>query len=221
MLAAALVVFVVVLAIILGAYAAFVARPEAVDHARLRKRMQSRREAVEEDTTVVERPAGIERPQIDAFLSKGGLTRPIELTLERSGMATSVSTLLAICAGAGLVGALAMARLSPNPMVGVPLGLCAAWLPYAFVRARARKRLSQFEEQFPEAIELIARALRAGHAFTTGLALVAEELPDPVGSEFRLVYDRQNFGMPIGDALHVFAERVPLLDARLDRKSVV
>ncbi|MGF2076122.1 type II secretion system F family protein, partial [Enterococcus casseliflavus] len=66
-----------------------------------------------------------------------------------------------------------------------------------------------------------ARALRAGHAFTTGLALVAEELPDPVGGEFRLVYDRQNFGMPIGDALHHFAERVPLLDARFFATAVL
>ncbi len=77
-----------------------------------------------------------------------------------------------------------------------------------------RRRPRKFEEQFPEAIELIARALRAGHALTTGLALVAEELPDPVGGEFRLVYDRQNFGMSMPDALHLFAERVPLLDAR-------
>ena len=78
----------------------------------------------------------------------------------------------------------------------------------------ARRRVGKFEEQFPEAIELIARALRAGHAMTTGLALVAEELPDPVGGEFRLVYDRQNFGMSMPDALRHFADRVPLLDAR-------
>jgi tight adherence protein B len=84
----------------------------------------------------------------------------------------------------------------------------------AFVRYKAARRVALFEEQFPEAIDLIARALRAGHAMTTGLALVAEELPDPVGSEFRLVYDRQNFGMSMPDALRLFAERVPLLDAR-------
>ncbi len=78
-------------------------------------------------------------------------------------------------------------------------------------RAAASRK---FEEQFPEAIELMARALRAGHALTTGLALVAEELPDPVGAEFRLVYDRQNFGMSMPDALRLFADRVPLLDAR-------
>ena len=71
-----------------------------------------------------------------------------------------------------------------------------------------------FEEQFPEAIELLARALRAGHAFPTGLTMVADEIPPPVGSEFKLVYDRQNFGMPLGDALKALAERVPVIDAR-------
>ena len=72
----------------------------------------------------------------------------------------------------------------------------------------------KFEEQFPEAIDLLSRALRAGHAFTTGLSMVAEEMPEPVGTEFRLAYDRQNFGMPLPEALKSLGERVPLLDAR-------
>ena len=80
-------------------------------------------------------------------------------------------------------------------------------------RLRTR-RLRKFEEQFPEALDLIARALRAGHAFTTGLEMVADEMPAPVGAEFRLLYDQQNYGMPIPDALKRFAERIPVLDAR-------
>ena len=73
---------------------------------------------------------------------------------------------------------------------------------------------SIFEEQFPEAIDLIARALRAGHAFTTGLGIAAEEMPAPVGTEFKRVYDQQNFGMSLPDALRAMAHRVPVLDAR-------
>ncbi len=78
----------------------------------------------------------------------------------------------------------------------------------------AGRRVMKFEEQFPEAIDLLARALRAGHAFTSGLSMVAEELPAPVGTEFRLAYDRQNFGMPLPAALKELGERVPLLDAK-------
>ena len=98
------------------------------------------------------------------------------------------------------------------------LGLAAApfgaMVPFVVVRVARTKRMRLFEEQFPEAIELLARALRAGHAFPTGLTMVADEIPAPVGSEFKLVYDRQNFGMPLGDALKALAERVPVIDAR-------
>ena len=79
-----------------------------------------------------------------------------------------------------------------------------------FVQLKADRRLRKFEEQFPEAIDLIARALRAGHALHDRAEMVAEEIPDPVGREFRLLYDQQNFGMPLPDALKRFAERVPL-----------
>jgi tight adherence protein B len=223
MLAPVLLVFVVVLGVFAGVYWLALARPEAAEHRQLRKRMRpARPDAADEKQHIVERPPGAERPPLDELLSRtGGPVRVLELALERAGLTLGVSTLLAMCAGAALIGGVVMARVSPNPIVAVPLGLCAGWLPYAWVRFMGRRRVAQFEEQFPEAIELIARALRAGHAFTTGLALVAEELPDPVGGEFRLVYDRQNFGMPVADALHHFAERVPLLDARFFATAVL
>src|SRR5678815_3751936 len=98
--------------------------------------------------------------------------------------------------------------------LGLGVGCLLAFVPYLFVRFKATQRIRKFEEQFPETIDLIARALRAGHAFTTGLALVAEESPQPVAGEFRLLYDQQNFGMPMAEALKGLAERIPLLDAR-------
>jgi tight adherence protein B len=76
------------------------------------------------------------------------------------------------------------------------------------------QRISKFEEQFPECLDLLARALRAGHAFTTGLLMVADEMPQPVGPEFRIIYDQQNFGLPLAQSLRSFAERVPLLYAK-------
>ena len=76
------------------------------------------------------------------------------------------------------------------------------------------RRVRKFEDQFPQSMDLIAGALRAGHAFTTAISMVADEVADPTGAEFRLIYDQQNFGMPLPDALKAFAKRVPLLDAR-------
>jgi tight adherence protein B len=82
------------------------------------------------------------------------------------------------------------------------------------VRWKRAKRLRKFEDQFPEAVDLVARALRAGHSLPTGLGMVADELAAPVGTEFRILFDEQNFGLTLPDALRNFAKRVPLLDAR-------
>ena len=99
-------------------------------------------------------------------------------------------------------------------LVAAVVGALAACLPFAYVRYVRSKRLLKFEEQFPEAIDLLSRALRAGHALTTGLSMVAEELPDPIGPEFQTLYDQQNFGLPLSQALKNFADRVVCLDAR-------
>ena len=87
-------------------------------------------------------------------------------------------------------------------------------LPYLFVRRKARKRMAEMEEQLPEALDFLARSMRAGHAFTISLEMLGEELPDPLGQEFRTLFNEQNLGAPIDIALHNFALRVPLLDAR-------
>ena len=96
----------------------------------------------------------------------------------------------------------------------VGAALLAATLPVLYVRRKRTVRLQTFEEQFPEAIDLISRALRAGHALTTGLGMVADEIPSPVGPEFRRLYDEQNFGMSLPEAMRPMARRVPVLDAR-------
>ena len=72
----------------------------------------------------------------------------------------------------------------------------------------------RFEELFPEALDLMSRAMRAGHTFITSIGMVADELPEPIAAEFKLLHDQQNFGMPIDEALRNFGERVPLLAAK-------
>jgi tight adherence protein B len=99
-------------------------------------------------------------------------------------------------------------------LVAVLFAGAAASVPFLFVQFKANKRTDRFEELFPEALGLIVRAMRAGHAFTTGLAMAAEEMEDPVGSEFRQLYEQQNFGMPLKDAFRDFAQRVPLIDVK-------
>ena len=93
-------------------------------------------------------------------------------------------------------------------------GVLALLLPVAFLVQRRGARLHKFEEQFPEALDLMARALRAGHAFQTSLGMAADEMKEPVGPEFKKTYDQQNYGLPLRDALQQMTERVPLLDVR-------
>ncbi len=76
------------------------------------------------------------------------------------------------------------------------------------------KRFQKFEEKFPEAIDTLARAVRAGHAFTTALEMIANEVSEPVAGEFRQLYEEQKFGLPVRDALLNLADRVPLVDVK-------
>jgi tight adherence protein B len=93
-------------------------------------------------------------------------------------------------------------------------GGIVAFVPFGVVGQMRKLRIQKFEEQFPEAIQLIARSMRAGHAFSTGLKMAAEELPEPCGVEFKVLYEQQNYGAPLPDALKSFAARIPSLDAR-------
>src|SRR5262249_41993630 len=88
------------------------------------------------------------------------------------------------------------------------------FVPTAVVAFLRSRRLKLFEAHFPEAIDLLGRALRAGHAFTTGMEMVGKELPEPVAGEFRTVFEEQNFGLPLRDAMLNLAERVPIMDVR-------
>jgi tight adherence protein B len=142
------------------------------------------------------------------------VVEPMQRTIAQSGLQITVSTVLlasACLAGLTYIAVTTFLRL---PFVGLGAAVFMSFVPYGLVRAKRTRRMLKFEEQFPEAIDLLARALRAGHALTTGLSMVADEMSDPVGPEFRLLFDQQNFGMPMPQALKAFADRIPILDAR-------
>jgi tight adherence protein B len=126
----------------------------------------------------------------------------------RPGKVFLVSAVLAVL---GYLFASAAHAGFPLPLlVGVVLGAS----PMAYIALKRRKRLRQFEENFPEALDLLNRAVRAGHAFTTGLGMIATEASEPLAGEFRTTFEEQNFGLPLRDALQNLAERVPLIDVR-------
>ena len=87
-------------------------------------------------------------------------------------------------------------------------------LPIVFLMRKRTVRMRKFEEMFPEALDLLSRAVKAGHAFQTAMNMAAEELPDPVGPEFRKTFDQQNFGLPLREALNAMADRIPIIDVK-------
>lgn len=211
-----LLTFLVVLSIVLGAYHFFVVVPEQREQKALLKRLGPQA-VVSTSVGRLERQAdklshvGI----VDVVLRRAsGVSGPIERLLTQSGLKMTVATLLMSSVLGACVFYLVVKWLTYYTYLGLSAAPLGAALPFLIARYFRSKRLEKFEEQFPESIELIARALRAGHAFPTGLHMVSEEVPDPVGTEFKLAYDRQNFGMPMADALKGMAERVPILDAR-------
>jgi len=159
-------------------------------------------------------------PAIDNLLRRSSRISNLQPFLEQANLKIRAGNILMLCAisavGLAGVGFLAAGSLPPKQAllfaaVGLVLG---GFLPYSYASYRRTKRFQKFEELFPEAIDTLARAVRAGHAFTTALELIANELSEPVASEFRKLFEEQKFGLPVRDALMNLAERVPLVDVK-------
>jgi tight adherence protein B len=135
----------------------------------------------------------------------------IELMLYRAGMPTTIPRLLLLTAVMAGLGFAATTIAAGTLARGLP-GLLAGLVPWIAIRRTARKRMRRFEEQLPEGLELLTRALRAGHGLASGFQLVGEELEDPIGTEFGLVADEVRFGLDLRDALENMMKRVDNAD---------
>ncbi|MFY9726163.1 MAG: type II secretion system F family protein [Bryobacteraceae bacterium] len=167
----------------------------------------------------VDRPDGL-IARIKAFR----FARHAQRQIQQAGMSWSATHMLAamglLCIpGLGLGAAVGL--LFNRFLTAIVLAVLAASLPYLYVRKRRKKRLDTLEEQFPEALDFLSRSMRAGHAFTISLQMVGEELADPLGQEFRTLFNEQNLGATLEAALRNFSERVPLLDVRFFTSSVL
>ncbi|HEX8989588.1 MAG TPA: type II secretion system F family protein [Rhodocyclaceae bacterium] len=167
-----------------------------------------------EEASILKQRMLNEAPRLERLLLAVPRVRGLDRLIEQSGLALTVTRLLALSAGLGLV-ALALAAASPLPFaVAAALGAGAATLPALYVgRCRAR-RMRRIERQLPDALDLVCRALRAGHAFSAGLQMVGEEMPEPIGGEFRITHEEVNFGVSLQQALLNLAARVPSTDMR-------
>jgi tight adherence protein B len=185
----------------------------------IRQRMEAVRKAeqrgeIDEELTLVRDELYSSVPLLHRALMRVSWTGPLRDFIAQAGMSTKPAKILLWSAVLGLGAYVGAAQFLHLALFGVFAGLFAAAIPIAIVALKRRRRLRRFEELFPEALDLLGRAVRAGHAFTTGLEMIASESPELLAGEFRKTFEERNFGLPMRDALINLSERVPLVDVR-------
>ncbi|MAT69293.1 MAG: secretion protein [Planctomycetaceae bacterium] len=140
---------------------------------------------------------------------------------EQAQVMMSTTSFLAACAGLG-IGAFTLCAVAGVSLTIAPaVGGMFAMLPFGWLMFRRKKRFKRFAAQLPEALELVARALRAGHSLAAGFKLVGSEMSDPISSEFNRVFEEQNLGIPFEEALDGMTERIPNLDLKFFVTAVI
>jgi tight adherence protein B len=190
----------------------------------LRERLASVQKAAErepnEELALLRNEMLSQIPALDNLLRRSERMTNFQSFLDQANLKVRAGNLLIYCVVSAIVmggvGLVLAGSLPPNQatlfaLVGAVLG---AVIPFSYASYRRTKRFQKFEELFPDAIDTLARAVRAGHAFTTALELIATEIAEPVAGEFRMLFEEQKFGLPVRDALLNLTERMPLVDVK-------
>lgn len=215
----AILAFLFAVALVFGAYAAITQLPGMLATRQLDKRLRevtaepSSREEPGSESALVKHAVEGPLPALDRFLS-GSAGVSLRRLIEQSGVAMTPSAVIVMSIVAAALFAMPVFLFVHFQFAWVPAALVGAFVPFGWLMYKRSARLRRFEEQFPEALDLLSRAIRAGHAFQTALGMAADELPPPVGPELKKTFDQQNYGLPLRDALNELAERVGLLDVR-------
>jgi tight adherence protein B len=150
------------------------------------------------------------------LLKRFELAERVQTLIEQSGLRWTAAGLVQGALGAALVVFNLCWYLAPYPFdrFAWVVAMGAFSLPFLYVKRQAKKRISRFEEQFPESLEFVARSMRAGHAFSVSLEMIHREFSEPLAGEFRRTFDEQNLGLPLEIALQNLGKRVPLLEVQ-------
>jgi tight adherence protein B len=173
----------------------------------------------------------------DAMLKGSVLAQPLEpgkelwtrlaqwgnlpLLVEQADASLTPAQFFGISGVMAIVGMFVPVLAGLHPSIVLPMGLMLASLPLFWLIMRRRGRMRKFAKQLPDALELISRALRAGHSLASGFNLVAEEMKDPIAKEFHRVFEEQNLGVPLEGALENLTDRMPNLDLRFFATAVI
>jgi tight adherence protein B len=141
--------------------------------------------------------------------------RDLGFLIQQSGLTWTVDSLLLLCLGWGVGFGVAALIISRYMLVAAIAAAFGSYLPIWYLKLKRKKRADAFEGGLPEAIDLLGRAIRAGHPLSAGLKMVADETRDPIAEEFQRTFEEQRFGLPFDDAIIAMADRVNLIDLRI------
>ena len=154
-------------------------------------------------------------PAVNRVLSKFSWASALKNFIGQAGMTVKPATVLVLVGVFGFLAYILGGAVYHQRFIAVVAGLGASAIPLIVIAWKRSRRMGQFEEHLPEALDLLGRAVRAGHSFTTGLELIAQECAQPIAGEFRTTFEEQNLGLPLRDSLLNLTERMPLVDVRL------
>ncbi|NVD70498.1 type II secretion system F family protein [Duganella sp. BJB1802] len=153
-------------------------------------------------------------PALEKLLRRVGRLAALDRLLLQAGVRWSVAQFIACVLALLAPGLLLPVMLHVPALAGGALTALILSMPWAMLMRTRRARLLKLEQQLPEAADFLGRALRAGHSFANVMQMVGEELPEPIAGEFKFAYEEINYGVPMNEALHNLAMRVPLTDLR-------
>ncbi len=208
-------VFVAVLAVFLAAYILYV--PGREETREIRKRLsllELRSLQLEDLPEVLKSELLSDVPLLNKFLAQFNVAVLMDKRLKQADLEMKVGTFILLSCFLFGLGLVAGALLRWPFLLSILFSVILFMLPTFVVNVKKNNRVKKFILYFPEALEMFARSLRAGHSFTGAIQLVGQEMPDPIGTEFRKVFDEQNLGIPLRSALVSMTDRIDILDLK-------
>ncbi len=216
----AILMFLIGAGTVLGAYAAVTKLPAVLAQRKLDRRLSEVTMGIggsgeaDSDETVVKKQKSGPLPVLDKLVERTNAGGRLQRLIDQSGVKTTPGAVVLIALVMALAAGVIAGVVTQMWFLAPVAAGAAAVLPFLFLTHKRTRRMNAFEEMFPEGLDLMSRALKAGHAFQTAMGMVADEMKEPVGPEFRKTFDQQNYGLPLRDALLQMSDRVPLLDVR-------
>jgi len=209
-------IFILTVFIIEGLYFVFrtIRRPEKKLIQRRLRTLSSGGYETDESIGILRRRMLSEVPWLNQLLLRFQWTDKMHRLLEQANTRHTLGVFVLLSILLAFIGFIASSWLTLNYLIKIPVTIILGLIPFFYIYLKKKQRMEKFQKQLPEALDLVARGLKAGHAFSGGLKLVAEEMGDPIGTEFEKTLDQTNFGVGIAEALKALSNRVDCPDLK-------